>query len=695
MEHEPPDRCRRAAPGPRCVPLQIRFPPRRSFKAAARRLTCGHPDTRSAIRSSGWKTHLGLALIRAAASGPAADAGGRAAGRRGAGDLHCGSRALRSPKLEGKATDRDTLTVSWFRPSPPSGSRRCLRVQAAHPNIEAAHRPRTNPGRPAPRPDRRSCHPLWAGGYGGGALRAASVAEGRDRRGVRAALAKGSRRFAHARRSRAADAPHAPRGTRGRTKWDARAAGLAVAGLVRSGRRPRSTARSAKALDGPVFSASQLAIRRTAVAGGGGTECPPSWWSATSRAGGTVAPVPRSASRTQNARFGCCGRARARARAGSAHLHQVAHRRSVRGPLRDIYGVRVSGFCRHLCALGAHVSSGILNGDHPLDGDSEREPIALRCGDFPEGLPCGPDRASARRSLFCATDYLWLHVPDRGGSDAPHARLRRRRVHRPPVRGQSARRVPRACAISRPETMQAIARELNLSETTFVFPPADAGVTCTVRIFTPGTELPFAGHPTIGTALVLEAVGALARAPHVRRAGDGATEVVLGEGVGAGARAADARRRRRARRAHQPAAACASAACRRREPWRGCSACRWRRSPARSCRPPATRPACPSSSFRSGTAERLARIRHRRRHLGRAPQGSETPRSRGAHARRSARGRGLDMRMFAPAVGIAEDPATGAAARRHRGPAGGAAAAAGRHDALADPPGLRHGAAPA
>src|SRR5262249_58259261 len=82
------------------------------------------------------------------------------------------------------------------------------------------------------------------------------------------------------------------------------------------------------------------------------------------------------------------------------------------------------------------------------------------------------------------------------------------------------------------ETMHAIARELNLSETTFVFPPADAGVTCTVRIFTPGMELPFAGHPTIGTALVLEAVGALAEAPLVRRIGDGATEIVLGEGVG-------------------------------------------------------------------------------------------------------------------------------------------------------------------
>src|SRR5262249_18660208 len=82
------------------------------------------------------------------------------------------------------------------------------------------------------------------------------------------------------------------------------------------------------------------------------------------------------------------------------------------------------------------------------------------------------------------------------------------------------------------ETMQAIARELNLSETTFVFPPAQAGVTCTVRIFTPGTELPFAGHPTIGTALVLEAVGALAGAPQVRRTRRGGPGIVRGANGG-------------------------------------------------------------------------------------------------------------------------------------------------------------------
>ncbi|MBT9545898.1 MAG: PhzF family phenazine biosynthesis protein [Candidatus Sericytochromatia bacterium] len=49
-------------------------------------------------------------------------------------------------------------------------------------------------------------------------------------------------------------------------------------------------------------------------------------------------------------------------------------------------------------------------------------------------------------------------------------------------------------------TMQAIAREFNLSETTFVLPPENPENTCKVRIFTPSKELPFAGHPTLGSA---------------------------------------------------------------------------------------------------------------------------------------------------------------------------------------------------
>jgi trans-2,3-dihydro-3-hydroxyanthranilate isomerase len=53
------------------------------------------------------------------------------------------------------------------------------------------------------------------------------------------------------------------------------------------------------------------------------------------------------------------------------------------------------------------------------------------------------------------------------------------------------------------EQMQAIAAEFNLAETTFVLPPQDAAHTAHVRIFTPKAELPFAGHPNVGTAFVL------------------------------------------------------------------------------------------------------------------------------------------------------------------------------------------------
>jgi len=53
------------------------------------------------------------------------------------------------------------------------------------------------------------------------------------------------------------------------------------------------------------------------------------------------------------------------------------------------------------------------------------------------------------------------------------------------------------------ELMQRIARELNLSETTFVFPATRPDCIANVRIFTPASEMLFAGHPTIGTAYVL------------------------------------------------------------------------------------------------------------------------------------------------------------------------------------------------
>jgi trans-2,3-dihydro-3-hydroxyanthranilate isomerase len=54
-----------------------------------------------------------------------------------------------------------------------------------------------------------------------------------------------------------------------------------------------------------------------------------------------------------------------------------------------------------------------------------------------------------------------------------------------------------------PERMQAVAREFNLSETVFVLSPSEALHRARLRIFTPGRELPFAGHPTVGTAVLL------------------------------------------------------------------------------------------------------------------------------------------------------------------------------------------------
>lgn len=74
--------------------------------------------------------------------------------------------------------------------------------------------------------------------------------------------------------------------------------------------------------------------------------------------------------------------------------------------------------------------------------------------------------------------------------------------------------------------MQAIAREFNLAETVFVFEPRDPVNTARLRIFTPGRELAFAGHPTVGTAVLL----AQLRAPELLARQD--LRVVVEEGVG-------------------------------------------------------------------------------------------------------------------------------------------------------------------
>src|SRR5262245_55044324 len=57
------------------------------------------------------------------------------------------------------------------------------------------------------------------------------------------------------------------------------------------------------------------------------------------------------------------------------------------------------------------------------------------------------------------------------------------------------------------EQMQAIAAEFNYAESTFVLPPRDPKHTNEVRIFTPKAEMPFAGHPNVGTAYTLARLG--------------------------------------------------------------------------------------------------------------------------------------------------------------------------------------------
>ncbi len=75
------------------------------------------------------------------------------------------------------------------------------------------------------------------------------------------------------------------------------------------------------------------------------------------------------------------------------------------------------------------------------------------------------------------------------------------------------------------EQMQAVAREFNFAESTFVLPPETPEGTRRVRIFTPMTELRFAGHPTVGTAAVLAHLGKFDLQGGVGR-------VILEEGVG-------------------------------------------------------------------------------------------------------------------------------------------------------------------
>ncbi|REF35297.1 PhzF family phenazine biosynthesis protein [Thermasporomyces composti] len=78
------------------------------------------------------------------------------------------------------------------------------------------------------------------------------------------------------------------------------------------------------------------------------------------------------------------------------------------------------------------------------------------------------------------------------------------------------------------EQMRLLAREFNYSETAFVLPPV-AGGDYRVRIFTPARELPFAGHPSVGTAVTLVRLGRLRAGEVVQECGAGALPVTVDE----------------------------------------------------------------------------------------------------------------------------------------------------------------------
>lgn len=78
--------------------------------------------------------------------------------------------------------------------------------------------------------------------------------------------------------------------------------------------------------------------------------------------------------------------------------------------------------------------------------------------------------------------------------------------------------------------MRSIAREFNLSETAFVLPPSP-GADYRIRIFTPGTELPFAGHPSVGTAATLARLGRIKPGERIQECGAGLLPVSVTEGA--------------------------------------------------------------------------------------------------------------------------------------------------------------------
>ncbi len=208
------------------------------------------------------------------------------------------------------------------------------------------------------------------------------------------------------------------------------------------------------------------------------------------------------------------------------------------------------------------------------------------------------------------------------------------------------------------ERMQVIAREFNLSETVFVLTPQNKAHTARVRIFTPTAELPFAGHPTVGTAALLAQIKS-SRAAWTRRC----------PGRAGGRHRHRQGRRALARRARRPSRSSMRPSCRRR---------------AGRCRPPSTWRSCSSlipgeigfenhrpTRFAAGNSvafvpvaslEAIAKARVASHHWdavlkGKGLLGTFLYCRQTEHTTSS-----FHARFFGPDFGVPEDPATGSAA---------------------------------
>lgn len=200
--------------------------------------------------------------------------------------------------------------------------------------------------------------------------------------------------------------------------------------------------------------------------------------------------------------------------------------------------------------------------------------------------------------------------------------------------------------------MQSIAAEFNLAETTFVLPPKDPSHTAEVRIFTPRAELPFAGHPNVGTAFVLAGKGECFGKKITdgvvfeEKAGLVPIEILSAGGAARGARVTSPKLFER--RAEMPVDVVAAAA--------GLPA-----GDIVTTNHPPVIASC-------GTAFTIAEVRDLRCLGAASPQTGVfrdrfAPENSGLYLYTRAAGEGADIRcrMFAPLHGIPEDPATGSA----------------------------------